>query len=388
MMRNAFEALDRLAGGVGTAMLALLTLTCWLVTLALCGLGVGFLILPKMLALTRMVTDRERTRLSRWGAPVLTPSATTGRDLSWIALHGTAGLVLSIVGVALPINAVRDLSLPLWWRLLPEGESSSAIGIPALTWPAVWLVSLSSVLWLVLAVLVGPRLAQLVDWYGRRLLSPHPSEDLTERVAKLTATRAGALRAHAAELRRIERSLHDGAQNRLVAVVVMVAAAKRALARDPATSAIALERAQGAAEQALAELRAVVRGILPPVLENKGLAGALSALAAECGVPCGLEVGELGTLPLSVETTAYFTVAEALTNISKHSGARRATVQVSLNGQQLRIQVRDDGKGGAQEHDGSGLAGIRRRVESHDGAFTLTSPDGGPTTIEVELPCA
>jgi signal transduction histidine kinase len=232
-------------------------------------------------------------------------------------------------------------------------------------------------------------MARLQALPGRRLLTPHPSVDLSERLARITATRAGALRAHAAELRRIERSLHDGAQNRLVAVVVLVAAARRALARDPAQAGPALERAQSAAEQGLQELRGVVRGILPPILEDRGLSGALSALASGCAVPCALTVGELGAaaLPLSVEATAYFTVAEALTNVSKHSGAQHVRVKVALHGDTLRIAVEDDGRGGAHEGDGSGLAGIRRRVEAHDGSLELTSPPNGPTLIEVELPC-
>ncbi|MEV4898148.1 sensor domain-containing protein [Nonomuraea sp. NPDC055795] len=408
MTRDALEALDRLAGGLGTAVLALFLAMAWSVTLVTCLTGVGLLALPGMIGLTRSVAERERARLGRRGEPVISPygepaegnwaeqmkaawhDPSVRRDLAWVAIHATMGLVLGLAGLALPIMGLRDVTFPLWWRLLPAGEVGSSLGVRAETWPAVLAVGLSGLLWLGLAIVLGPRLAVLQNLPGRRLLSPHASVDLSARVARLTATRAAALRAHAAELRRIERSLHDGAQNRLVAVVVTVAAARRALSRNPEAADPALERAQTAAEQALAELRGVVRGILPPVLEDKGLSGALSALAAGSAVPCGLSVGELGPLPLSVEATAYFTVAEALTNVARHSGATRVDVEVILYGEALRITVEDDGRGGAGEDTGggSGLAGIRRRVESHDGVLTLSSPEGGPTRLEVVLPPA
>ncbi|MEU0572852.1 ATP-binding protein, partial [Nonomuraea sp. NPDC005983] len=176
--------------------------------------------------------------------------------------------------------------------------------------------------------------------------------------------------------------------NRLVGVVVMVAAARRAMERDPAAARPAMERAQAAAEQALAELREVVRGILPPILEDRGLSGALSALAADCAVPCRVTSGDLRNVPISVAATAYFAVAEALTNVSRHSGASSAQVEVRQSGRTLRILVTDDGKGGAAEDAGTGLAGIRDRAEAHDGTVSLASPAGGPTTLAVELPCA
>jgi signal transduction histidine kinase len=222
---------------------------------------------------------------------------------------------------------------------------------------------------------------------GRVLLAPPPGTDLSLRVAELTATRAAALDAHVTELRRIERALHDGTQNRLVAVTVLLGAARRSLERDPAAADAALERAQDAAEQALAELRTVARGILPPALADRGMAGALSGLAAACPVPCRVDVAVPVRCAASVEATAWFVVAEALTNVARHSGATRAAVTVRQAGGRLTVQVTDDGRGGADEAAGSGLSGIRRRVAAHDGVLTLTSPPGGPTTLDVELPC-
>ncbi|GII97482.1 sensor histidine kinase [Sinosporangium siamense] len=408
MLRGAFENLERLAGGLGTAFMALITLVAWILVGAACLLGVGLLLVPLMVAVTRSVAERERARLHRLGVEIVTPyllprervpgdwrgamraaraDLATMRDLRWLAVHATLGFLVGVLGVLMPVSALREITYPLWWNLLPKHMQTTNFSIPVTTWPAAIATSfvgfgvLIGLLWLL------PRLARLQARPALALLAPHPSIDLSERVARLTETRAGALRAHAAELRRIERSLHDGAQNRLMAVVVTVAAAKRALARDPARAVHAMDRAQAAAEQALAELRGVVRGILPPILADRGLSGALDAVAAGCSVPCSLTVGGLGHMPLSVETTAYFTVAEALTNVSRHSGARRAEVEVARMGATLRIVVRDDGKGGAREESGSGLAGIRRRVEALDGTMALSSPEGGPTVIEVELPC-
>jgi signal transduction histidine kinase len=244
-----------------------------------------------------------------------------------------------------------------------------------------------AVAWAFIVVALTPGMAWLQAWPGRRLLSPAPGADLTLRVAQLTATRAAALDAHATELRRIERSLHDGTQNRLVAVNVLVGAARRALARDPSDAEAILDRAQDAAEQALAELRGVVRSILPPVLADRSLADALTALATDCPVTCRIDADVPGRCAASVEATAYFVVAEALTNIARHSNARRAGVMLRRREDRLCLEITDDGDGGADEHSGSGLLGIRRRVEAHDGTFGLASPAGGPTTLTVSLPC-
>jgi signal transduction histidine kinase len=131
----------------------------------------------------------------------------------------------------------------------------------------------------------------------------------------------------------------------------------------------------------------VVRGILPPVLDDRGLTGALAGLAGTCAVPCEIDVDVPGRCAVSVEATAYFVVAEALTNVVKHSGATAVGVTVRRDADRLRLRVTDDGAGGADENGGSGLGGIRRRVEAYDGHFLISSPPGGPTTLEVELPC-
>jgi signal transduction histidine kinase len=398
--RAALDALEHLAGGLGTALLAIGALAWLLGTAALCLVGVGVVLLPAALRLVRAVTERERARLSRWGREIISPEPLPARpraaladpavrrELGWLACHATIGALLGAAAVTMPFTVLHDLSFPLWWRLVSPAGGSVAQGFfTATDWPGAVLVCLIGLAELAVGVLLLPPMAWLQAWPGVRLLSPDRGTDLALRVAQLTATRAAALDAHAVELRRIERSLHDGTQNRLVAVTVMIGAAQRALARDPAASKEFLDRAQDAAEQALADLRGVVRSILPPVLTDRSLPDALSALVAASPVRCHIDADLPDRCAVSVEATAYFVVAEALTNIARHSGAEKAAVVLRRRDDRLCVEITDDGVGGADSSSGSGLTGIRRRVEAHDGVFALTSPAGGPTTLTVSLPC-
>jgi signal transduction histidine kinase len=398
--RAVLDALEHLVGGLGTALLAFAALVYTALVVLLCAVGVGLLLAPTLPRVARSVAERERGRLSRWGPEVIgfgpAPSGLRAaladpgcrRELRWLLVHGTLGLALGALAATLTLDGVQDLTYPLWWRFLPPHEATPTM--------VFWTVHNEGTALAVMAfgvglaacfVTLGPGMARLQAWPGRRLLAPTADVDLSMRIAQLSATRAAALDAHATELRRIERSLHDGAQNRLVAVTVMLGAARRALARDPSVAEGAIDRAQDAAEQALAELRTVVRSILPPVLADRGLAEALAGLAADCAVPCGVDVDVPGRCAASVEATAYFVTAEALTNVARHSRASRAAVTVRRRGDRLLVRIEDDGVGGADGRGGSGLAGIRGRIEAHDGRLTLTSPPGGPTTLQVELPC-
>ena len=399
-VRVSIDALEHLVGGLGTALLALGALL-WLIIVAFLSLtGVGLLLVPGTLQAFRSVANRERARLSRWGPEIIDPEplpdrvlpalrdSTVRREAGWVVTHATFGFVLGLVGLSLPLYAVQYLTFPVWWRWLDAEQGGPGfISFPVRTELGALVVGLTGIGWAALAIGLGPVLARLQAAPGRSLLAADPDTDLSLRVAQLTATRAAALDAHAVELRRIERSLHDGTQNRLVAVNVLLGAARRALTRDPDTAGEILERAQVAAEQALAELRTVVRGILPPVLADRGLAGALTGLAGSCAVPCTVDVDVPGRCAVSVEATAYFVVAEALTNVVKHSGAAAVAVTVRREGDRLLLRVDDDGRGGADESRGSGLGGIRRRIEACDGRLTLISPPGGPTSMQVELPC-
>ena len=398
--RAALDALEHLLAGMGTALLALLAALWLALTTVACLAGVGLLLLPSALHATRAVADRERTRLSRWGPQLISPpdpppgpraalsDRAVRREIRWVCAHALFGLLLGLIGATLPLSAAHDITFPLYWRFLPESEATAALGWWTVRdWPGALAVTLSGVLIVAAIMFCAPALARLQAWPGRRLLAPDPGTDLVLRVAELTATRAAALDAHATELRRVERALHDGTQNRIVAVTVLLGAARRALTRNPGQADAVLERAQEAAEQALAELRAVVRSILPPVLADRSLPDALTALAADCPVPCGIDTDVPGRCPASVEATAYFVVAEALSNIAKHSGAREAGVVVRRLDDRLYVEIHDDGHGGADERNGSGLTGIRHRTEAHDGTLELASPPGGPTTLKVTLPC-
>ncbi|GAA3456667.1 sensor histidine kinase [Dactylosporangium matsuzakiense] len=398
--RAALDALARLVGGLATAMLAFIALLTCVVTLLASAAGIGLVVAPFAVQLLRLVADRERDRLSRTGPELLghlpVPTRvravftdrTVRRELLWAAIHGTAGLFIGVFGIALPVNVLRDGSFPLWYRYVPEEGRTASIGLGVVhSLTGALGVSALALVWLFLLFYGTPVLARAQEAPGRKLLAPPPGTDLMLRVAELTATRAAALDAHATELRRIERALHDGTQNRIVAVSVLLGAARRAVGRDPATADEILERAQSAAEAALADLRAVVRTILPPVLTDRSLPDALRSLAANCAVRVDVDAELPVRCAASVEATAYFVAAEALTNVAKHSGAEHATLRLRRTGDRLHLTVTDDGHGGADEHAGSGLTGIRQRVQAHDGIVELTSPVGGPTTLKVSIPC-
>jgi signal transduction histidine kinase len=210
--------------------------------------------------------------------------------------------------------------------------------------------------------------------------------ELQQRIDTLTSTRARAIDAQDAELRRIERDLHDGAQARLVALGMTIGLAEQRLDTDPEGARRLLDEAKGGAHDALEELRDLARGIRPPVLQDRGLLAAIGELAARSPIDVRVD-GEVHDLPPAIESAAYFVVAEGLANAAKHAGPTRIDVSARRTGDWLVVEIRDDGAGGANP-DGAGLQGLRARVEALDGQFLLTSPFGGPTTVRGELPCA
>ncbi|KNE80687.1 MULTISPECIES: sensor histidine kinase [Streptomyces] len=218
----------------------------------------------------------------------------------------------------------------------------------------------------------------------RGLLSP--SDELERRIAELESGRGTVVDTAAADLRRIERDLHDGAQARLVALAMDLGLAREKLLEDPQAAAKMVDEAHGEVKTALRELRDLARGIHPAILTDRGLGPALSHLAARCTVPVTVTTDLPHRPAPAIEGIAYFTVSELLQNISKHSGARTARVEMWRNGDRLLVLVRDDGKGGASPDGGSGLTGLAERLEAVDGLFVLDSPPGGPTTVTAELP--
>jgi len=209
---------------------------------------------------------------------------------------------------------------------------------------------------------------------------------LRERVDDLRHARQRIIAAADAERRRIERDLHDGAQQRMVAVAVTLGLAEAQFRTDPEQARKLIAQAREEAQLAVKELRELARGIHPAVLSDRGLGPALEALATRAPVPVEVTGAPEEPLPPAVEACAYFVTAEALTNVAKYAHAREATVQLSVEDERLRLEVSDDGVGGADLDGGTGLRGLRDRVDALEGRFEVDSPLGGGTTVTAELP--
>jgi signal transduction histidine kinase len=317
-------------------------------------------------------------------------SPASWREVGYLLLRlplGVLQFALTIVFWSVPVAL---LTLPIYNWALPNGGAALGFGITVRSW---WSTALVGVAGLVLLVL-SPR---LVRWLGqvdiafaRRMLGP--SGELAARVGELERSRARVVDAAEQERRRIERDLHDGAQQRLVALAMNLGRAKARYDQDPEAARALIDEAHADAKQALAELRDLARGLHPAVLADRGLDAALSGLAARSPVPVTVEVDPSGGSAARpspvVEAIAYFVVAEALTNVAKHSRATRAAVVVRRLDGLLRIVVTDDGVGGADAIRGTGLRGLADRVSGVDGRLFVDSPRGGPTVLTVELPCA
>ncbi|WP_394613660.1 sensor histidine kinase [Lentzea sp. JNUCC 0626] len=393
-MKRIWAALVYLATGLLTAIASWLAIGVLLLSVVVLPL------LPITAPHIRRIVDFDRRRVARLtGVELASPPPLDGpwlhraqgvladphsrRDGLWLITHALVGTLLGSIAIGVPGALVQQPFVLLLWWTVPGGFENS-FGIFVDSW-GMALLSIPVAIVLGLIVTQLPRLATFDATLAARMLAA-PKASLEKRLAEVVATRAAALQAHGAELRRIERNLHDGTQNKLVGVVMMLGIAERTLKQNPDNAVQALLRAQDAAGDALEELRNVVRSIHPPVLDDLGLDGAIQALAARCPVPCVLTAEPLGRLPAAVEAAAYFAVAEALTNVAKHSGAQRAWVSLNIIKEQLTVIVHDDGKGGADEKQGTGLDGIRGRVAALDGNAEVTSPEGGPTVLTVVLP--
>ncbi|MEV5540651.1 sensor histidine kinase [Saccharopolyspora shandongensis] len=392
-LRSCLSAGRYLVIGAATSAASILALVVLLYVLVLCPFGVGIPALPHALRLTRHPAGLERRRAARElgepipepyrnGSPLTDPA--TFRDLAWLVAHAATGLLLAALAIGLPLGGLRQLAIAGFWWTMPGVGSS--LGFAVTSWPLAALCALVGLAFIA-ATLWLPRLARLQARAAQALLSSGQDAALADRVAELTASRAAALEAHGAELRRIERDLHDGTQARIAAVVLQLGVAGQLYDNDPAKARGLLVKAQDTATDALAELRTVVRSIYPPLLTERGLDGAVKALAARCPTPVAVRVLREGRHPAAVDAAAYFIVAEMLTNATKHADATEIAVTLDSADDTLLIEIRDDGRGGADESRGSGLAGIRKRVEAFDGTVTLSSPPSGPTVLRVELPC-
>ncbi|MFI1396262.1 sensor histidine kinase [Streptomyces sp. NPDC020681] len=324
------------------------------------------------------------------GLPLLALGLTGARGIG----HFERGRARSLLGVRIdepsPMRGPhrRDGLFPWLWASLkdPVGWRTVLYNFIRLPWGVltftVTLVGLF-VLWPVLPF-IARGLTNADRAMVRGLLSP--SDELERRIAELESDRGVVVDTAAADLRRIERDLHDGAQARLVALAMGLGLAKEKLLEDPEAAARMVDEAHGEVKVALQELRDLARGIHPAVLTDRGLDAALSSVASRCTAPVKVTV-DLAERPAeAIEGIAYFTVSELLQNVSKHAQAKSVSVDVWRSKDRLLIQVRDDGQGGARLEGGTGMAGLAERLDAVDGLFVLDSPVGGPTTVTAELP--
>ncbi|MFF4395937.1 sensor histidine kinase [Streptomyces sp. NPDC001480] len=378
-----------------------------LVSVALIPIGVGVFTTPWILDGVRNVADTRRRLAAEW-CGVRIPSAyrpvpeganpwartyallrdpAVWRDVRWLQVDMTAGFLTALLPAVLLFYPFEGFAVAAGlWRVVADGQTYWYGFVPVTDQPSALGAGATAAVLLVGAYHLTPRLLTAHFQLTRAVLGAGQGE-LTERVKVLTETRKDAVDTSAAELRRIERDLHDGAQARLVAMGMDLGTIEMLMDKDPAKAKQLVAKARQASAEALGELRDLVRGIHPPVLAERGLGDAVRALALRLPVSTEVEVELAGRADAPVESAAYFAVSEALTNAVKHSGADRIWVDVHHAEGTLRITVTDNGKGGAVVGAGSGLSGVERRLGTFDGVLAVSSPAGGPTMVTMEIPC-
>ena len=409
-VRTGLSAIADSVFAIGLAVLNLPVLAVWLAGLTLCPVPVlGTDLLAVATDVVRWRANLERRMGGRAGVPIRRPyhpapdradlgtrrwlrwiitDPATWRDMAWLLPGALIAASLGLVVVTPAVYGVAGAGLlPLWLFL---GGVWFGYG---LFWPTenrteAWLALPQGLVLLAVVLVVAPLLRTTAFRFARLFLAPTAAAELRLRVAHLTVSRADAIDAQAAELRRIERDLHDGAQARMVSVGMTIGLAERLVRSDPAAALKLLAEARASSSTALVELRHLVRGIHPPVLAERGLEGAIRALAMSLPVRTAVTSQLPGRLDTPVESAVYFAVAEALANMGRHSHARSAWVTIRYADGLLAAEVGDDGVGGADAARGTGLYGIERRLEAFDGTTTVSSPPGGPTVVTMEVPCA
>ncbi|MFD6225924.1 sensor histidine kinase [Streptomyces sp. NPDC060232] len=381
--------------------------------LLLLPVGVGLLLLPPAATTLRHMSDRYRDWAARWTGTVISPprplpppptppeGGPAGRrrqalallgdagfwhDLRWAWAEPWTGALLAAVPLALVEYGLFGAAVqPFVWRLLGDGNWYGFVLVDST--PAMLAALVLGLGFAAAGLRLAPVALRLhARWSGRLLAAPYTTE-LVRRIEHLTGSRADVLDVQAAELRRIERDLHDGAQARLVSLGMTLDEATRLLDHDPLAARALLHEVRATSQRALQDLRELVHGVLPPVLADRGLGDAVRSLALDSHLDVHVEAALPGRLPAPVESAGYFAVAELLANAAKHSGAPEVRIRLSHADGLLRVTVADQGRGGA-DPEGSGLRGLRRRLEPFDGTLVLHSPRGGPTTATLEIPCA
>jgi signal transduction histidine kinase len=369
---------------------------------ALLGVPVGILGLVIALALLRLIAAlTRRVAGGTLGGPAVGAARTSAERRRGLVVRATAyagvNLVLIVVwaltsrGYFWPEWTLIALGLPLaiegWLEFVPDRirrvphelvRHAGVLLALSVFFTLIWAVTSRGYFWPVWPIL------GLAVSLAIRAVREFSSRE--QRITELEETRAGAVDQQESELERIERDLHDGAQARLVALGMSLGMAEQKLATDPVAAQELLAEARQGTREALEELRSLARGIHPPVLADRGLEAAISALADRTPLQVNVAVDLPQRLPRAVETAAYFVAAEALANAGKHAGATRVEIAVREDAGVLRVEIVDNGAGGA-DVDGNGLRGLARRVEALDGRLEVVSPAGGPTTIEAVMPC-
>ncbi|MCF3120310.1 sensor domain-containing protein [Streptomyces arenae] len=412
----ARRAVSDTAVGVLIAVGAMASLALFLTTtyfVILCLIGIGFVALPYLTRATRRLTGLTRTAAARSGVPfeapyqpepqevekdivgwmrrckwILTDPA-TWRDLLWLFLNTAVGLLGFLpAGVLYYAGEGLVLACGLWRPLAADGDGRMYALVTVDSWPAALAAAAIAVGLLGVWLFTGPVVLKGYAYFCRFLIGPTERTRLASRVRHLAETRSGALDTQAAELRRIERDLHDGAQARLVGLGLKLGAVDRKMGHDIDEARRLLREARASSVLALTELRDLVRGIHPPVLAERGLADAVRALGIASPLPVTVDADLPADLPPPVESAVYFSVSELLTNALKHAEAEHVEITARYADGVLYAQVIDDGKGGADGAAGTGLEGIRRRLATFDGTLEIDSPSGGPTVTKMEIPCA
>lgn len=347
-----------------------------------CAAALSLFLVGAIRTAVRRRASRRRRLLPGQVPDPLPSTGATGREVAWQAVLGLVVFPLAVAVLLLWIAAVAGVSAPLLAALPFEGVVVNGRSIDSQ--PTAWFVCAQGVIGCVFAVVAQRLLLLTEECLSRVLLRATRTDLLAGRVEELAGSRAERADAAARELRRIERDLHDGAQAQLTALTIQLGLAEQFLDGDARKLVADARTGAGAALQSL---RDVVHGIHPPLLAERGLAGAVHELSLGLAIPVSVHAGLPVRLPEPLESALYFTAAELLTNAGRHARATAATVEVRRDGDAVRLTVRDNGSGGARVRPGGGLDGLRARLAAFDGTLVVSSPPGGPTVVEVSVPC-
>ena len=376
------------------------------ITVDLIPLGIGILLVPVAVKALRSLAEWKRRMVHQWSgirveSPYLPlPPAEPGfrgrfdeavrlvkdpgtwRDVAWLFMDLCVSPMLALFSMATVIGGLLGMAMPIIWEpFVKDWPNSLYLFVPVNETTAPFM-PIPGLLVLLVGLLLAPWWVKLHSRFVRWALGPTKRT----RMAALSQTRREIRDSSAAELRRIERDLHDGTQARLVAMGMTINTAQAMMRSNPEAAEALLTEAKNASVTALGELRDLVRGIHPPVLADRGLGDAVRALAADCAISAEVNVEIPERVGPALESAAYFAVSELLGNVVKHSGANRVDIDLRIENGELRISVTDDGRGGADPQTGTGLRGIERRLAAFDGVLAIQSPIGGPTSAHITLP--